>query len=122
MGVSAPVNLTAVAADLSDLWNPRVVGRINEMLVKVARIEGEFVWHQHDDTDELFLVLSGELTIALPEAEVSLGVGDCYVVPRGVRHRPSATPGTTIALLEPAGVVNTGEAGGQLTAPVDQPL
>lgn len=120
MGV--PVNLTAVAAGLTDLWSPRVVGRLNEMLLKVARIEGEFVWHQHDDTDELFLVLAGELTIALPETEVRLGVGDCYVVPRGMQHRPSATPGTTIALLEPAGVVNTGEAGGDLTAAVDQPL
>lgn len=120
--MTAPVNLATVAAGLPDTWSPRVVARINEMLVKVARIEGEFVWHQHDDTDELFLVLAGELVIALPDGEVHLGVGDCYVVPRGVRHRPTATPGTTIALLEPAGVVNTGDAGGVLTAAVDQPL
>ena len=118
----APVNLAAVAADLTETWSPRVVGSVNDLLVKVGKVEGEFVWHDHPETDEFFLVLSGALTIRLPDREVSLQPGDCFVVPRGVRHCPVAATGTTIALLEPAGVVNTGAAGGTLTAPVDQPL
>ncbi len=117
-----PVNLTAAAGRVEELWSPRTVGAVNDLLVKVARIEGEFVWHDHPDTDELFLVLTGRLVIRLRDGEVELRPGDLYVVPRGVEHCPLADPGTSIALLEPAGVVNTGDAGGALTAPVDVPL
>ncbi len=114
--MSAPVNLAAVAADLSDLWNPRVVGRINEMLVKVARIEGEFVWHQHDETDDFFLVVRGRLTIHHRDRDVVLEPGELFVVPRGVEHCPEADAETHVLLIEPDGTVNTGDAGGELTA------
>ena len=118
----APVNLAAASERIPDLWSPRVVGRMNEVNVKVARVAGEFVWHDHPDTDELFLVLTGRLVIRLRDGDVTLHPGDIYTVPRGVEHCPVADEGTAIALLEPDGVVNTGSAGGALTAPVDRPL
>lgn len=118
----APVNLAAAAASIGAAWSPRVVATVNELMVKVFEAAGEFTWHEHADTDELFLVLTGELTIQLADGDVVLGPGDLYVVPRGVRHCPRAIQGTTGMLLEPAGVVNTADAGGALTAPVDQPL
>ena len=117
-----PVNLEAAAATIGELWSPRVVGQCNDLVVKVFQASGDFVWHDHQDTDELFLVLTGELTILLEAGDVSLGPGDLYVVPRGVRHCPRAAAGTTGMLLEPAGLINTGETGGVLTAPVDQAL
>lgn len=92
------------------------------MVVKVFEAAGEFTWHEHADTDELFLVLTGELTILMDAGDVVLGPGDLYVVPRGVRHCPRSVDGATGMLLEPAGVANTADAGGALTAPVDQPL
>lgn len=123
-----PVNLPTAAAGLDECWSPRVAGQINDVLLKVARIEGDFVWHDHPDTDEAFLCLDGELTIDLrddttgEERSVRLRPGDLYVIPRAVQHRPHAPGSATIALLEAAGVVNTGAVGGELTAPVDRPL
>ncbi|HET7278859.1 MAG TPA: cupin domain-containing protein [Dermatophilaceae bacterium] len=120
--------LVDAASGLDDTWSPRVAGRVNDVLVKVARIEGEFVWHDHPATDEAFLVLSGRLRLRVrdgaPERErtIDMEPGDFFVVPRGVEHCPVAEPGTSIALMEAAGTVNTGAAGGSLTAPVDQPL
>lgn len=98
------------------------------MLVKVARFDGDFVWHNHPDTDEAFLCLTGEVTIELrdgdPERQrsVTLTPGDFFVVPRGVFHCPHAPGGAAVALFEAAGVVNTGAAESSLTAPVDRPL
>ena len=92
------------------------MAKINDYEVKVVRIQGEFVWHQHDDTDELFLVLDGELTIALRDRDVVLRPGELFVVPRGVEHCPRAAGEVRAVLLEPVGVVNTGNAGGPLTA------
>lgn len=117
-----PVNLFAAGQRVEALWSPRVLGEVNGLYLKVARLEGEFVWHDHPDSDELFLVLTGRLVIELEGHEVSLRPGDVYVVAQGVRHRPCADPGTTVALLESAGVTNTGASGGPLTAPVDEPL
>lgn len=112
------VNLDDSLARFTDHWAPRTVGRLNDYEVKLVKLAGEFVWHQHDDTDELFLVLDGELTIDLPDGQqVVLGPRDTVTVPRGVRHRPRAEHETSVLLLEPAGVVNTGDAGGDLTAP-----
>jgi mannose-6-phosphate isomerase-like protein (cupin superfamily) len=93
-----------------------VRGGLPDYELKVVKVEGEFVWHQHDDTDEVFLVLDGQLTIDLPGGEVVLGPRETATVPRGVQHRPRAQPGTSLLLIEPAGVINTGEAGGDLTA------
>lgn len=123
-----PINLPSAAAGLPEAWSPRVAGRINEVLVKVARLDGDFVWHNHPDTDEAFLCLSGHLVIELRDGDrraqrsIELLPGDLYVIPRGVYHCPHAAAGATVALFEAAGVVNTGQAGGDLTAPVDRPL
>ncbi len=116
------VDLAERLAQFSEHWSPRVVARLNDYEVKVAKLEGEFVWHSHLDTDELFLVLSGELTIGLRDVEVCLGPGQLFVVPRGVEHRPVATGEAQVVLIEPGGVVNTGDAGGPLTASYDDSL
>ena len=111
------VNLDEKLALFTEHWSPKTVGRLNDYELKIAKVRGEFVWHQHDDTDEVFLVLDGELTIDLPDgASVVLGPRDTVTVPRGMQHRPRAERETTIMLVEPTGVVNTGEAGGALTA------
>ena len=103
-------------------WSPKVVARLNDYEVKLVKMEGEFVWHAHDETDELFLVLDGELTIELRDENVRLKRGQMYVVPRGVEHRPVADGEVRAMLIEPTGVVNTGQAGGALTAVYDDSL
>ena len=106
----------------SEHWSPKVVATMNDYEVKVVKVKGEFVWHSHADTDELFLVVDGTLTIQLPDGDVILRAGQLFVVPRGVEHCPVAADEASILLIEPAGVVNTGEAGGDLTATHDTSL
>ena len=106
----------------SDHWAPKVVARLNDYEIKLVKLKGEFVWHTHDDTDELFLVLEGSLVIQLRDGDVSLHPGQLYVVPRGVEHCPIADGDVSAMLIEPAGVVNTGSAGGDLTAAYDDSL
>jgi mannose-6-phosphate isomerase-like protein (cupin superfamily) len=106
----------------SEHWSPKVVARLNDYEIKVVKLEGEFVWHTHDDTDELFLVVEGNLTIQLRDGDVHLREGQLYVVPRGVEHCPVADGEVAVMLIEPAGVVNTGNAGGGLTAAHDESL
>jgi mannose-6-phosphate isomerase-like protein (cupin superfamily) len=101
-------------------WSPKVVARLNDYEVKAVRIKGEFVWHTHEDTDELFLVIEGRLTIQLRDRDVLVGPGQLFVVPRGVEHCPRADGEVRALLLEPSGVVNTGDAGGDLTAVVEE--
>jgi mannose-6-phosphate isomerase-like protein (cupin superfamily) len=103
-------------------WSPKVVARVNDYEIKVVKIKGEFVWHTHDDTDELFLVFEGELTIQLRDGDVRLRPGQLFVVPRGVEHCPIAEGEVHAMLIEPVGVVNTGDAGGSLTATYDDSL
>jgi mannose-6-phosphate isomerase-like protein (cupin superfamily) len=103
----------------SDHFRPRVVAEMNDYQFKVVRVLGDFVWHSHEETDECFLVLDGELTIAFRDGEVVLRSGDLFVVPKGQEHRPRATEECKLLLIEPAGTVNTGQAGGHLTAPND---
>lgn len=113
-------NLAQLLGGIDAHWSPRRIARLNDYEVKLAKVQGEFVWHDHPDTDELFLVLSGRLTIQLRDrAEVVLGPGELFVVPRGVPHCPRAEVETSILLLEPSGVVNTGATGGPLTAVVE---
>ena len=121
--------MSAEAVDLerklslfTELWSPKVVARVNDHDVKVVKVKGEFVWHRHDDTDELFLVLRGRLRVQLRADAVELGPGQLYVVPKGVEHCPVADDETHALLLEPRGVVNTGDAGGDLTATHDESL
>lgn len=107
------VNLADKFAIFQDRWSPKTIGRINDLHIKVAKIQGEFVWHTHKDTDEFFLVHQGRMTIQLAGGhQVTLAAGEFFVVPRGVEHRPLAEEECQILLLEPAGVVNTGDASG----------
>lgn len=110
--IEEPIELSAALAGVDSLWNPQVVARLNDYDIKVVRVAGDFVWHTHDDTDELFLVIDGEVRIGLRDAdgerEVALPAGSLFVVPRGVEHRPTST-GASILLLEPAGTVNVGD-------------
>jgi mannose-6-phosphate isomerase-like protein (cupin superfamily) len=103
-------------------WSPKVVARLNDYEIKLVKLQGEFVWHTHEDTDELFLVISGDLTVQLRDGDVTLGPGQLFVVPRGVEHCPIAAGEVHAMLIEPAGVVNTGDAGGELTATYDDSL
>ncbi|AXK35015.1 cupin domain-containing protein [Streptomyces armeniacus] len=110
-----PVNLADRLSRFSDLWSQKTVAGVNDYEVKIAKLKGEFVWHRHEDTDELFLVISGRLTIRLRDGDVVLEPGELFVVPRGAEHCPVADEETAILLLEPAGTLNTGDAGGPLT-------
>jgi mannose-6-phosphate isomerase-like protein (cupin superfamily) len=119
---NAPIDLAEKFAAFAEHWAPKVVARLNDYEIKAVKIQGEFVWHTHDDTDELFLVLAGELTIQLRDGDVTLGPGQMYVVPRGVEHCPRAEGEVQALLIEPVGVINTGSAGGALTATYDDSL
>ena len=104
------VSLIEKLASFSDHWAPRVVARYNDNEVCLVRVEGEFVWHSHADTDDLFLVLDGELDIELRDRTVTLGAGELFVVPKGVEHRPVARRGEVkLLLMEPKGTPNTGD-------------
>jgi mannose-6-phosphate isomerase-like protein (cupin superfamily) len=97
-------------------FEPGLIGYLNDYKLLVVRVEGEFVWHKHDDTDDFFLCLDGELTIQLRDRDVVLGPGELFVVPRGVEHRPRADAPAHVLLIEPRDTLNTGDAGGDLTA------
>jgi len=116
---AAKVNLVAALALFDGHWKPERVATVNDYEVKLAKVRGEFVRHVHADTDELFLVVHGRLTIRMDAGDVTLEPGELYVVPRGVPHQPYAETETHIMLLEPAGVVNTGDVGGEFTAAVE---
>ena len=104
-----PVNLEAKLASFDERWSPRTVARFNGHDVMVVKAKGEFVWHAHEDTDDLFLVLRGRLRIELRDGEVVLGPGELFVVPRGVEHRPVAEQEVHLLLIEPTGTPNTGD-------------
>jgi mannose-6-phosphate isomerase-like protein (cupin superfamily) len=118
-----PVSLPAALASFTDLWSPRIVTAVNDYDVRVAKVEGEHVWHVHDHTDEFFLVLEGELTIALREPAgertVVLPKGSVYTVPRGTEHKPSAPGGAAILLFEPTGTLTVGDRHDEVPAHVD---
>jgi mannose-6-phosphate isomerase-like protein (cupin superfamily) len=113
------VNLDAMLARFSEHWSPKKIAQINDYDVRIVKLQGDFTWHKHDDTDEFFLVLSGELTIQMREGNVILGPRELFVVPRGTEHCPRADAETAVLLLEPGNVINTGDAGGVLTAEVE---
>ncbi|MER6319373.1 cupin domain-containing protein [Streptomyces sp. NPDC001581] len=114
------VNIAEKLAGFTERWAPHRIARVNDYEIKAAKLQGEFVWHSHEDTDELFLVISGTLTIRLRDGDVVLGPGEMYVVPRGVEHCPAADEETAILLFEPTGTTNTGTAGGPRTrAPIN---
>ncbi len=108
-----PISLYAALATFDALWSPRIVARINDYDVRIAKVAGDFVWHTHDDTDEFFLVLEGELTIGLRddngERTVTLHRGSVFVVPRGTEHKPFSAQGASILMFEPTGTTNVGD-------------
>lgn len=109
--IARPVDLNRAYDTFTETWSPRIAAVVNDYDVKIAKVEGEYVWHAHADTDEFFLVLAGELTLELEGRDpVRLGPMQVFTVPRGMRHRPSATPGTQILFLEPRGTLNSGDA------------
>lgn len=104
-----PVNLEDKLARIDDYWAPRIVAGFNGHDVMVVKVKGEFVWHDHADTDDFFLVLSGRVVIETEAGDVPLEPGELYVVPRGLRHRPVAREEAHLLLIEPAGTPNTGD-------------
>jgi mannose-6-phosphate isomerase-like protein (cupin superfamily) len=114
-----PVSIAEKFKKFSEVFQPKVIARMNDYEFKLARVKGDFVWHSHADTDETFLVIDGEMMIEFRDGKVNLKSGDIFIVPRGKEHKPFAPSECKIMLIEPAGTVNTGEAGGELTAPND---
>jgi mannose-6-phosphate isomerase-like protein (cupin superfamily) len=104
------INLVEKLGQFSEHWAPRIVTQLNDYDIMVVKVQGEFVWHAHPDTDDFFLVLKGRLTIRLRDREVVLSAGELFVVPRGVEHQPFAEEETHLLLIEPSGTPNTGDA------------
>ena len=114
------INLAEKLAKFSEHWSPRVVAEMNDYQFKLVKLQGEFVWHEHKDTDEVFLVVRGEMQVGFRDRDVTIREGEFFVVPRGVEHITRATRECHALIIEPRGVVNTGEAGGELTAQNDR--
>jgi mannose-6-phosphate isomerase-like protein (cupin superfamily) len=114
-----PINLSQKLGLFTDQWQPRVVAEMNDYQFKLVRIEGDFVWHDHKDTDETFFVLEGELRLDFRDGSVTLKPGEMFVVPKGKEHKPYAAREVKMLLIEPRGVLNTGDAGGERTAKND---
>ena len=114
------INLGQKLALFGEHWSPRVVATLNDYQLKLVKLQGEFVWHAHDHTDEVFIVLSGEMDILFRDGRVTLREGEMFVVPKGLEHKPVAADECHVLLVEPDDVVNTGDAGGPLTAEQDR--
>ncbi|HET9125075.1 MAG TPA: cupin domain-containing protein [Solirubrobacteraceae bacterium] len=110
------INLAEKLALLTEPYVPGIVGHMNDYKLQVVKVRGPFVWHRHEETDDFFLVIRGRLTIHLRDRDIVLTPGELFVVPRGVEHCPEAEEETEVLLIEPDGTVNTGDAGGKLTA------
>ncbi|MEY9720206.1 mannose-6-phosphate isomerase-like protein (cupin superfamily) [Sinorhizobium fredii] len=115
----APINFADKLAKFADQWQPRVIAELNDYQFKIVRIEGDFIWHDHPETDEAFIVLEGTLRIDFRDGSVTLGPGEMHVVPKGVEHKPFAAKEVTMLLVEPKGTANTGQAGSERTAAND---
>lgn len=113
------INLNKKLNLISEYWSPKIIAQMNDYHFKLAKIEGEFVWHNHPETDEVFLVLKGLLEIHFRDGKVILHEGEMYVVPKGIQHKPVAGRECHILLIEPAGTVNTGNVVDEKTAPDD---
>ncbi len=113
------INLVQKLGLIGEQWSPRVVAELNDYQFKVVRIEGDFIWHDHPETDEAFLVVEGELRIDFRDGAVLLRPGELFVVSKGVEHKPFAAKEVKLLLIEPRGILNTGHAGGERTAQND---
>ena len=114
------IGLAQKLALFSEHWSPRVVAEMNDYQFKLVKLQGEFVWHEHKDTDEVFFVIKGEMQVGFRDRDVSIREGELFVVPRGVEHVTRAANECHALIIEPRGVVNTGDAGGELTAQNDR--
>jgi mannose-6-phosphate isomerase-like protein (cupin superfamily) len=110
------ISIKEKLAKFSEHWSPRIIAQMNDYHFKLAKVQGEFVWHDHPETDEVFLVIQGKLEILLRDGKVTLSEGELYVVPRGVEHKPVAEEECHILLIEPAGTINTGNVVDEKTA------
>jgi mannose-6-phosphate isomerase-like protein (cupin superfamily) len=113
------INVEEKLSTFSEHWAPKVIARMNDYHFKLVKLRGDFVWHKHDDTDEVFIVLNGNLSIAFRDGNVDLKTGEMCVVPKGVDHKPFAENECHVMLVEPMGTVNTGDTGGEMTAEQD---
>ena len=111
-----PINIQEKLAKFSDHWSPKIISQMNDYHFKLVKFQGDFVWHSHDDTDEAFITIDGEMPIEFRDGKVDLKSGEMFVVPKGVEHKPFAENECKIMLVEPAGIINTGDTGGDLTA------
>ena len=114
------VNFSEKLSEFTDHWSPKVIAEMNNYQFKLVKIEGDFIWHNHADTDETFIVLEGSMFIELEDETVELNEGEMYVVPRGVNHKPYALEECKVMLVEPRGVLNTGNKNNDLTASNDE--
>ena len=114
-----PINIRQKLALFDDQWAPRVIAEMNDYQFKIVKLEGDFVWHDHPETDETFFIIEGELRIDFRDGQVTLSAGELFVVPKGVEHKPYAERQVKLMLIEPRGVLNTGQEGGERTAQND---
>ncbi|CAH9049541.1 hypothetical protein PSECIP111854_00183 [Pseudoalteromonas sp. CIP111854] len=114
------INLADKFSQFDEYWTPKVIAESNHQLVKIAKGDGELVWHKHDNEDELFIVFKGQLTLQLKTENIVLNPGEMYVVPKGVEHCPKATPDTHFLMVEPASTAHTGEVDSELTVSQEQ--
>jgi mannose-6-phosphate isomerase-like protein (cupin superfamily) len=117
--VKTAINLVEKLSKFSDYWSPKIIARMNDYHFKLVKLQGEFVWHDHKETDEVFIVLEGQMTIHFRENKIILNKGEMFVIPKGIEHSTSAERECQAMLVEKAGTVNTGDAGGSKTAPTD---
>jgi mannose-6-phosphate isomerase-like protein (cupin superfamily) len=113
------INLQGKFNKFSDQWKPKIIAQLNDYHIKLVRVKGDFTWHDHKETDEVFIIIEGELRIDFRDGNVSLKADELFVVPKGVEHKPFAEKECKMLLIEPSGTVNTGDAGGDQTAPND---
>ncbi|MGB2156743.1 MAG: cupin domain-containing protein [Candidatus Poseidoniaceae archaeon] len=113
------INLEQKFSLFNEHWTPKIIAELNDYQIKIVKVEGDFVWHDHSDTDEFFFVIEGTLFIEFESETMELNAGELYVVPKGIQHRPFAHGECKVMLIEPRGVVNTGEASSDLTASND---
>jgi mannose-6-phosphate isomerase-like protein (cupin superfamily) len=118
MNANQTIKLAEKFSQLDEYWSPRIVGELNGQYVKVAKLKGEFTWHQHDDEDEMFLVIQGQLKIELEDRQILIGPGELAVIPKGTQHRPVCEGEAHVVLIEPKSTVNTGNVKSERTVDV----
>ena len=117
--MNTPINLQSKFELFSDYWSPKIIAEMNDYQFKLVKIKGQFIWHEHKDTDEVFIVINGSMGIEFKDRTVKLNDGEMIVIKKGEQHKPFASEECNVLIVEPRGVVNTGDSGGKLTAEND---